>query len=405
MRNWKWLLILALLAGLVLTLAACGGDDAQPTEEEGDRVSEIDTEEEPADEPTQVLEEPTQEPTEEPTEAVPEEPTEEPTEVAEPEPTELEAEEELDLGFLDSMADYTSFRSRMLITVEGIQDGEPFVQSIEMIMEVTTDPPAQHMSMSGDMLGEDAGTEGIDMYLVEDTMYMQMGGEWMSVPAGAETPIDEDMFSPESFIGDSCGWQKQGDTEVLGVPVHHWTADKDSLEDCATQEMLEDMGEIHEFSADVYVAVDGGYMVQMDIYYEGEGVGLGLVEEGDEPLEEASLTIHFEYTDVNVPFTIEAPEEALAGGNLPEDIPMPPDSGNVTSALGMIIFETSLSGQEAYDFYLDQMPTNGWTQDSADAMGTTFMMAFSKDTRSASFMISEDEDSGVTSVMITISEE
>ncbi len=348
-------------------------------------MSEIDTEEEPVDEPT-----------DKPTQAPNEGPTQEPTE---------DGHVELDLGFLDSMADYTSYRSRMIITVEGTQDGKAIKQSIEMIMEVTTDPPAQHMSMSGDMLGDQAGVEGIEMYLVEDAVYLQMGGKWMSVPAGAETPIDEDMFSPESFIRESCGWERQPDTEVLGVPVHHWAADRAGVEDCATEKMLENMGEIRAFNADVYGAIDGGYMVQMDIYYEGDRIGLGLMGVGDKPLEEANLAIHFQYTDVNAPFTIRVPEEAWAGDSLPDDIPKPPEAGNVTGALGLTMIETRLSGQQVYDYYLAQMPANGWTQDSAEQSGDTYRLEFSKDRRSASFMISGDEETSVTSVLITISEE
>jgi hypothetical protein len=254
------------------------------------------------------------------------------------------------------------------------------------------------------MLGEQAGTEGIEMYLVDDAVYLQMGGKWMSMPAGAETPIDENMFTPERFIKDGCGWEKQPDTEAMGVRVHHWAADKAAVEACAGEEMLANMGEVDEFRADVYSAIDGGYTVQMDIHYEGQDVGLGLVGAGDEPLEEASVTIHFEYADVNVPFGIILPAEALTGGKLPDDIPAPPDAGNVTSALDMFMVETTLSGQDVYDYYLAQMPANGWTQVSADAMGMMFRMEFSKGSRSASFMITTDEAAGVTGVMITVRE-
>jgi hypothetical protein len=153
------------------------------------------------------------------------------------------------------------------------------------------------------------------------------------------------------------------------------------------------------------VSIADGYMVAMDLYYAGEDADLGLGGgEPDEPLDEASIEIHFEYTDVNVPFIIEVPEEALAGSTTPDDIPLPADAGNVTNAFGMIMVETELSGQEVFDFYQAQMPANGWTEVSADAMGTMFMMEYTKGERSASFMITTDEDTGITSVMITVEE-
>ncbi len=406
MRNWKWLLILALLAGLLLTLAACGGDEAQPTAEESGSVSQIEATEEPAGAPTQAPdEEPTDVPTEQPTDVPTEEPTEEPTqaptEAPEPEPT----EQELDFPDLGAMDDLSSYRSLMTMTVTGIQGEEEVEQSIEMLLEQTTDPPAMHMAISGLQTGPEEGFDALQMYVVEDTAYIELAGTWMSLPAEEAEDMTADIFTPDTIMEDTCGWERQADTEVLGVPVQHWTVDQESLERCATEEMLEEMGDITRFDAELYLAIDGGYLVQMDILYEGEGLGIDLGVESEEKIEEASLELHWQFTDVNEPFTIEVPEDARASGALPDDIPLPEEAGTVSSAFGILTFSTTLSGQEVYDFYVAEMPSNGWTEESAEPFGDMYMMEYSKDGRSASFIVTTDADTGETSVLITVLEE
>ncbi|MGD9406277.1 MAG: hypothetical protein PVH95_14115 [Anaerolineae bacterium] len=389
MKHAKWLLLLVLLASLALSLAACGGS-TEPTSPpaveatQGSEGTEAQPTEEAALEPT---------PTPEPTEA--------PTDTPLPEPTDTpETVEEFDLSSLASTTELSSYRSLMRITTVAEINGQEETQTIDFSVAYTSDPLAQHIRMSGEALGAEGET--VEMYLIEDTMYMKMGDQWLSLPA-TEEDIDTDSFiTADSLLEDICGWKDEGSEEIDGIKVRHWAFTKEDFDECMLVEDLASMGELTDAGGDLYVAEDGNYVVLMEMFYEGEDLDLDLGEEGDE-VKAQRMEIHYETTDVNEPFTIEAPAEALESGALPEDLPMPEDAADVNNMFGMITFTSELGPEAVFAFYQEEMPNNGWTEVSAEASPGFWMMEYSKDGRSANLMITE-EDSGNASVMITLAE-
>jgi hypothetical protein len=426
MKQLKWILTVLLLASLLLTsLAACGGDKdttpseadegsgpvqpAKPTEAaqveptstpvEPTTVPEPQPTEEPTPEPTAVPEaQPTEAPTPEPT-AVPEaQPTKEPEPTAEP-----VEEEELDASSLADISQFSSYRTNMRILITGTQDGEPIEQVIEFTVEYTAEPLAQHIYVKGAGVDEASGLDEMEMYQIEDTMYISIAGEWFSAPAEEGDLSTEGIVAPDDLLGDTCGWKKGKKTEINGVQAQHWSVSKDALEDCMPPEQLADLGDITDAGGDLYVAVDGSYVVQLDIFYEGENVDLD-IQTTDEPVDEGRVEIHFAMSDVNVPFTIELPEEAIAGTGMPSDIPAPPDAEEVSSMFGMISLMSPSEPAVVAEFYQTEMPNNGWTEASAEAFGDMHTLEFTKDGRTASIMISFDSDVGKSSVLITVTE-
>ena len=386
MRHMKWLLLLILLASLALGLASCGGSE-EPTSP-------------PEVEATEVSEGAEAEPTEEPTEAP--EPTDAPTDTPLPEPTDTPevVEEEFDLSSLSSTTDLSSYRSLMQITTVADVDGAEETQTIEFSIEYTSDPLAQHMTMSGEALGAEGET--IEMYFVEDTMYMKMGDQWLAMPA-TEDDIDADAFiSADALLEDVCGWKDKGREEIDGIRVRHWAFTKEDFDECMLLEDLTGIGELTDAGGDLYVAEDGSYVVLMEMFYEGEDLDLDLGEEGEE-VKAQRMEIRYETSDVNEPFTIEVPPEALASGALPEDIPFPEDAADVNNMFGMITFTSEMGAEAVFAFYQEEMPKNGWTEVSAEASPGLWMMEYTQDGRTASIMISED-DSGNASAMLTIIE-
>jgi hypothetical protein len=371
MKHAKWLLLLVLLASLALGLAACGGS-TEPTSP-------------PAVEATQTSESTDAQPTDTPL----------------PEPTDTpETVEEFDLSSLASTTELSSYRSLMRITTVAEINGQEETQTIDFSVAYTSDPLAQHISMSGEALGAEGET--VEMYLIEDTMYMKMGDQWLSMPA-SEEDIDTDAFiTADSLLEDLCGWKDKGREEIDGIEVRHWAFTKEDFDECMLLEDLESMGELTDAGGDLYVAEDGNYVVLMEMFYEGEDLDLDLGEEGDE-VKAQRMEIHYETSDVNEPFTIEAPAEALESGALPEDLPMPDDAADVNNMFGMITFTSELGPEAVFAFYQEEMSNNGWTEESAEASPGFWMMEYSKDGRSASLMITED-DSGNASVMVTIAE-
>jgi hypothetical protein len=384
MKKPRWILILILLASLTLGLVACGGEP-EPT-----AVPEAAEAEQATDTPLPPTNTPV--PTDTP----------EPTTAPESEP---EAESgELNLDELGTPSDLSSYRATMNISISGTDAGEAVDQALSFLIEYTSEPPAQHVVMSGVGMTDTQGMDSIEMYQAEGTAYLNLGDQWLSVPATEDTLDSSGFIQPEDILEDTCGWTREGDTEYNGVRVHHWTASKEDMEACMTAAQMADMGEITAASGDLYVAVEGNYVVHMSLVFEGNDLAAGMGG-ADEVLEQGRMEITFDMTDVNQPFIIELPEEAVASGSLPDDIPVPEDAQEVANAFGMITFTSPSTPAEVSEFYKTAMPQNGWTEVSVDEVSGLIMMEYSKDGRTASLMINTDEDTGMTSVLITVQEE
>lgn len=383
MKHLKWPLIGILLLSLVLgSLTACGGPKETAAPEAG---------------PTQVsqgLAQPTQPPSPEPTAT----PTETPQ-------SEMEEETALDLGNLAAAEQFSSYRSQMVTHVEGTEAGQPVKQKLHLMVEYTREPMIEHLVLTGEGLTESEGTGSMEVYQTADRTYMRWEDQWMSVSSDQEQPsLLEGMFTPEELLKDTCGWKKQRDTELNGVKVHHWTMDRSAMEKCMTAEAMSDLGTVTDAGGDLYVAVDGNYVAKLSLFFVGKELKVSF-EGGDESLDEGRWDFSYEMTDVNQPFTLEIPPEALASGAVPEDIPIPDDAEEVNQVMGMISFKSARSPQEVADFYKAEMPKKGWTESSVTELETMYLLEYSRDGRTASLMISTDEESGKTSVVITMQEE
>lgn len=385
MKPWKWILGAIVLSTLLIMLVACGGpDNTPPPEQEPAEASQTQTEPKPTNTP-------------------PATDTPVPTDTPIPADTpEIVGDIELDTDALSGPVDLDSYRSTMQIAITGIVNDQPVEQAIDFVIEYTSDPLAQHVVMSGSGFQEaaGAGVDAIEMYVVGDTMYMQMGEEWLSMPATEGEIISQGLVTPGTLVEDTCGWKKAGDTDIEGVQVQHWTLSKEDMAGCMTPDDLLAMGQLTAAGGDIYVAEDGDYVVQMDLFFEGENLDLG-IEATDEPVGQGRMEIHFKMTDVNQPFTIELPEGALASSSMPEDIPIPADAEEVNNMFGMISFMSASTPQEIADYYQAEMPNNGWTEVSSEELGGMFMLEYTKDGRTASLMVNTD-DSGKTSVLITV---
>jgi hypothetical protein len=393
MKSAKWMLAIALLVVLALSIAACGGEE--PTA---------------PPEPTKVVQEPTNTPVPEPTDTPLPPPTDtplpEPTDTPLPEPTE-EPEESFDLSMLEQPGDLDSFRSTMEVSWEATNaDGTEETGSFALVVEFVREPFAQHVIISGDMAElEEAGIpagETLEMYVVEGTMYINMFGSWMSGPAD-EGGMDTDelaFVATGDLLEELKDAKYEGKETYNGIETRHYSFDKDSF-DMAD---LPEGAEIEEASGHIYIAVEGNYVVHMEMMMSGTNLALPTGEEG-EVVQTGTFGITMDLSNINEPITIEVPEEAMEAGAPPEDLPIPADAEEVTSLMGMITFQSPSTPEEVAEFYQTGMPENGWTEVSVDEMSGMYMLEYSKEGRTASFMITVDSDTGNTSVLITVSEE
>ncbi len=387
MKHTRSIVVALLLFALVAILAACGGEPepaATAVEPAATTAPQSTTAPAPTDTPVPP-------PTDVP------EPTAE-TSVEEP----AEEAAGLNLEDLKSASDLTSYRATMTMKVSGNQAGEATDSSLEFLMEYTSDPQAQHIQMTGQ------GVEGIDsqgtieMYQVEGTTYVQFGDQWLSVPSTDEMSADMGLIEPDDLLDDTCGWQQQDDADYEGIETLHYTLSTEDAKECMTAGMWGQAGEITEASGELHVAKDGNYIVHMQMLLVGTGLEADMGTE-EQVLDDGRIEITFDMRDVNQPFTIDIPEEALASGQMPEDLPIPEGAEEVSNAFGMITYSTAQTPAEISDYYKAQMPANGWTEVSAEELSGMFMLEYSKEGRTANVTINAD-DSGKTSVLIMLEE-
>jgi hypothetical protein len=308
---------------------------------------------------------------------------------------------DLDPASITTLTDLSSYRSFMSIVVTEIVDGQETTESVDFDVEFTSEPLAQHVSISGSGFEETSGTDSVEWYLLEDMLYMSLGpDEWLSMPASEGEDLTASLVEPDALLDDTCGWQSQGATTLDGIQVERWTVNKEQIEACMPPEELTGLGELTDAGGEMFVAVDGGYVTQLDLYYAGTNLDLGLAAT-EQPVVEGRLDFSYKLTDVNQPFTIDLPPGAAAAASGPEDIPIPDNAQEVTNMGGLITFTSPDSPAQVADYYQAQMPGFGWSQVSVEDLGGMFMLEFSKEGKTASIML-QPGDAGGTSALITV---
>ena len=265
-------------------------------------------------------------------------------------------------------ANLTSYRSDYVITFDGVSGGENIQGSMSFLMEITTDPPAQHILM--DFEGYDFGAESptnIELYVLDDTLYANMGIEqgWILLPGAGFAAMREGLFLPEEMIDLPAEARRSLLPETVnGVISWHYRIDESNFQADSTvyDSML----------ADAWVAVDGGYLVKMDATFSGS-----FLESGGQGsfLDEGTIQFIFNLLDVNQGFRIELPAAALQAGDFAlddlisigewsrEDIPLPTDAIIAFSTPQLVEAETALSVEAARDFMVAQLQANAWLQE------------------------------------------
>ena len=388
MKTLRWIALSFLITSMLFLVAACGGEEQTPAGEVEPTAAVV------AQATDTPMPEPTDTPVPLPTETLT------PSMTGSEEPAETTESELPKLGSLESL---NSFRSEMVMTWTGVMtDGTETSGSMIMNTEFVRDPPAQHVTITGDaetmteMGMEDGGA--LEMYVVDNRMYMNFLGGWMQMPA-EEGDLDVEAMTLDTASGMLSNLEKakyEGRTTYNGVDVKHYTFDESYYSDAELIGM-----NIDEASGNLYIAVDGNYLVHMNMLMKGANFEVPNVEAD---LQSGSLEITLDVTDINAPISIVAPQEAVDSGKPPEDIPIPENAEEfqVIAMMGMITFVSPATPAEVADFFKAEMPKNGWTESSAQEFDDLFMLDYSKDGKTASVMITKDEDTGKTSVLITI---
>jgi hypothetical protein len=307
------------------------------------------------------------------------------------------SEERLNLSSVATgLATLKSYKAHLVLKFAGKDaDGQAVEQVMDMVQESIAEPRAQRILVTSETIqgpsGQDGSFEIITLEGMNYIVFAEQGGEPMCMSASADESEDfeEGMLSPESIGGIQDGEYVKTET-VNGIQSKRYKW-KESTGGLTQMGFASSQGE-------VWVAVDGGYVVK----YIATATGKGTVW-GTEGKEEGTVTIEYNLMDVNTSFKIEAPASCATPAT---DIPIMPDAQDKAMMGDMITYSTPSPFADVVTFYNDEMPKAGWEASGEPTeMEGLAMLEFSKENKKAQLMISEDTEQGVVNVMITTSEE
>jgi hypothetical protein len=304
MIQFKRPLLAAVMIGLILALGACGAQATLPAE------------------PTTGIVQSSPAPTDTTAPTATTAATAEPTQAATAEATAgvtstATTGEVLNPGVLTGTSDLNSFRSETQMSWQGtmtnsVEASGVFTMSVDFVRE----PPAQHLTLAGDapflaQVGVQPG-QSMEMYVVSNTVYLNLGGTWLKTPAGSEvTNLDNiGLVKSEDLLKDVTGARYVGDETINGVQTKHYTFDETSID--ASQ--LSEGSTIDSAQGDVWVAAEGNYVVRLEMSMTGKNISIPADSAGNSRMSNGTVHISVNLSDVNQPITITVPPEALNAG-------------------------------------------------------------------------------------------
>jgi hypothetical protein len=299
----------------------------------------------------------------------------------EPAPEAGEAEESISLSSVTGgLQNLDSYRSFLTMSFDGTTEGSADQWTIEMEIEHVRDPFAQRFVMRGGAMSGTTLGEGLESVQIGDQQYVVFGeGQCLSSSAAEGDVMDTEIFKPDDMLGGLSNARRvRPDERINGILCRHYTFDEKSLL----------LGDISRAEGEMWVAVDGDYVVKYVLEAEGKDPTSG---------DEGRIEWVYELRDVNAPITIEPPAGCQAAGS---EFPIMADAADVTTMSGMVTYKSSSSFNDVLAFYQAEMKAAGWAE-SGDSFTSEdmAMLTYTKDGRTASVMLTSEE--GKVSVFIT----
>jgi hypothetical protein len=326
-------------------------------------------------------------------------------------------ESRIDLVSLWDMRDIQSYRGDFTMIFDGTSELGHVNGSIIMNVESTYDPPRQHTLIKMDGYDLDLGWgdfSKFEFYIIEGTIYFNYGngGEWITLTSDLEDLLADEFVSPENFIDfpekAMRRWQPE---DVNGVKAWHYVLDEGTFSERYNQ--------YDDVSGDVWIAVDGGYVVKVDVSMTGT---FSPNKFGDQPIDQGTIRYSYNLRDVNESFAIVLPGESASAEDPPvpdetpssngqddelvwarEDIPLPADAKINYASGSNITAYSQLPFDEVVEFFQGQLPANGWTAQWENHGTRIYNGGFAKGGESLTLNLLPDRiRAGRVSITITI---
>ncbi|MBN1312794.1 MAG: hypothetical protein JXB30_15375 [Anaerolineae bacterium] len=279
----------------------------------------------------------------------------------------------------------SSYRISFALSYSGTdENGNQVNETLTVNEAFSSNPSASYIKWEGTQ-GTSGGSSEIAQigevsYIVTDDG--SGGQQCLTFSQQDSVPEQRPPISPDSFLGGndlSKAQRIRPDEMVNGVMARHYRV-------TPVEAVLVGLS---NYTVDIWLAVDGGYVVRETLSADGTLVTLG------------SGMGHIDWTydllDVNGPVDIQPPSgcEAPIGS----DFPKMPDASEVNSIASMLSYKTASPPADVVTFYQTQLPMEGWTAGESSDFSGIYMLEFSRGDEHVSITISATD--GLTDVMVS----
>lgn len=275
------------------------------------------------------------------------------------------------------LSDLSSYLATLTLSFDGTRQGQAEIWSETYLMRFQTDTAVRQLTIerSGDL----ADLEPVFMAEANETAYERSGAISCTAYQIETGNSLGDRIEPAGFLNYVIGADEAGSETVNDIAATHYTFDQHAL---GQQDLTQSTGEM-------WVAVDGGYIVKYVVTTKGSADYFGEGIEG-------TLSYDYELAEVNQPVEFNIPSDCPPGVI---DAPRLEDASNVVSELGLLTYATASSVQDAAAFYQQELSKIGWQAVESSVSDTSALLAFEKDNET--MFVSMTAETGSTSVLIT----
>jgi hypothetical protein len=279
-----------------------------------------------------------------------------------------------------------SYRMKWQAEWKSTESGSSESAGWNWIEEYSSDPQALHWIWHI----ADSTSKATDMewWQVGNITYMQTQeaeGKSQCISMSSDdksSQLNKGLFNP-NMLGSVNNAKYVGMETVNGVKARHYKYDEKAVALFAASKV----------SGDIWVAVDGGFVVKETVSWSGVG---GLFGAGSKAKGEGKW--NWELSDVNQAVTIKPPENC---GGAAADIPVMKDAIEKSSFGDTITYKSPSKLADVVEFYKKQMVVAGWKlEGEPDVADEYASLEFTKDGQTAQVVLSTDQDQ--TQVLITV---
>ena len=277
------------------------------------------------------------------------------------------------------LTDLAGYKATLTLSFDGTEAGQPSQWSTTYEMSHTTEPAARQLTITS--TGAAADPDPVTLTEAGGASFEQRGEGACVVSVLLPGDSAAALLEPAGMLNAVIGAEAAGSETVNGVAADHYIFDERAL---GQSGFADSTGEL-------WVAVDGGYVVKYLLTTTGEPGMFGQAIEG-------TATWAYELTSANQPIAIEPPPDCPA---VTVDAPLLADATGVVNEPGLLSYTTLTSPTDVVAFYQAQLPALGW-EPTADPIGneTTAWQDFSRADRQLSIIITATAEGASTVTIV-----